>query len=103
MTPIFDVNDILSRRLSQKQQFSIHEHESVGEIEHLLRRKAACSIADMIIKEPAFFKLDISAMYGTLRTDAFIFTESEITALLRDRFDAGLNHARGFMPMWEKK
>lgn len=102
MTPITDSNNLPPVRLVMIQQFATHQHMSPGEILHLTRTKIARELAEKIIREDKFFELKMIGEYGSLRTDCIVMTQQEYADFAREKFKQGLQHAQGFMPVWEK-
>jgi len=102
MTPISDSNNIPPLRLSMVQQFATHEHESLGEVMHIVRSRIASRLAEKIVREAKFFELKLDGGYGTMRTDIIVMTQQEYADFAREKFKQGVQHAQGFMPTWEK-
>lgn len=101
MTPIYDTNDV-PLRLHIQQQFATHQHEELDAVVRILREKNSRLLAQKILDEKKFFDLKIERGYGSLRSSVIVMTEEEYAAKLESQFKAGLRHAQGFMPTWEK-
>jgi hypothetical protein len=101
MTPITDTREEFPLRLRFQTQFAAHQHESIGEIIHILRSKVARELAEKIVREDKFFVVKIDQGYGHHRVDCIVMTEQEYADKLNSQFEKGLQHAQGFMPTWE--
>lgn len=102
MTPITDTNDLPPLRLWVRQQFATHQHESLGEVMHIVRTRIARELAEKILQEDKFFELSVERGFGTMRTDIIVMTKQEYADFAREKFKQGLQHAQGFMPTWEQ-
>lgn len=102
MTPITSTQDEVPLRLAIQSQFAVHSHDNLGYLLHEIKRKQAHQLAEKILSEDKFFKLDIDKEYGSMRADVICLTQEEYANILKEKFKAGIQHAQGYMPAWGK-
>jgi len=100
MTPITSTEDQIPLRLSIRTEFALHDHETMGQVLYEVKNKQARQLAEKILSIPKFFELKADSAYGAMRADVICLTQEDYTNILRERFKAGVDHARGFMPEW---
>ena len=96
VTPISDQNIADNFvRLSVITQFAIHQHESSGELENLLKVGQSRKLALDIMSHRKFFELNIGRVYGTLRADIVVMTSQELSDMQKEYFRKGVSYAQG--------
>jgi arginine utilization protein RocB len=98
MTPITSSEDEVPLRLGIRTEFSIHPHETLDRLLHEIKYNQARKLAQKILDKEKFFSLKIDKDYGQMQADVIVLTQEEYTNILKAKFKAGMDHARGFMP-----
>ena len=101
MNEIFDLNKLPERRLCVRKMVCLQQHMDIGQAITIVKREMAMQLATKILEDDTlFFECgDKAGPYSTLEygADCIVLTREEYTAVQRQSFTEGIQHASGFM------
>lgn len=97
MTPIASPSDMPNTQLRIRQQFALTQYEDNGQIIQKMREKAARALAEKILSESKFFRLEIKDGYGDMLSDVIVMTTDEFFDWSKRKHKEGFDRAQGFL------
>lgn len=99
---VFNMDLLPNRRLIVQMTLANRFASNVGQEIIAIREKLAREIAQKCIECNDLVEIVPDGVFVKVQADCIVMTSEELADLMRKQFKAGLEHAHGFMPVYEK-
>lgn len=98
---VFDMDRLPKRNFRAQQIIANRYAVAVGQQIEQARYRLSRQIAELCVKHNDLVEIVTDGPFLKIQADCIVLTQEELADLMRKQFKAGLEHARGFMPVWE--